>query len=269
VVVTKISDFFNLAVFLADHARALVSEAKGVSEAKATDRHKVNFRSDGTYVSYLNRDIERALRVKIKEKFPTHGIVGEEGNFDKGSSPYCWIIDPIDGTEEFINGIPLFGSVIALEEHGEPIVGVIDLPQIDLRVAGYKGGGTYCNNEQVILSEGEGIPNSKVRIGISKKLNFIRNGTEAKLFDIITTAYPNIRVYDSCFAYVATISGRLDVMVDYNVKHWDLAPCKLLCNEAGGGFEWVKRLTTPNGLTVYGAVFGKKKLVSNIKDEFF
>ena len=131
-----------------------------------------------------------------------------------------------------------------------------------------KGRGTFCNGKRVVLSD---LPTSSrmVRLGISKRVNFSRYGDDDSLFDSITRTYPNLRVFDSCFAYAATASGGLDVMVDYNVRHWDISACRILCEEAGGDFRWIKKTTTPDGSIAYSAVFGRKKAVAEIYNSFF
>jgi fructose-1,6-bisphosphatase/inositol monophosphatase family enzyme len=223
---------------------------------------------DKSLVTEADIEIERVLRLKIEEMFPDHGVIGEEFSATHPESPYQWILDPIDGTEEFVNGLPLFGCIISLEYKHSPIVGIIDLPMVGIRIYASKGGGTFCNGKRVVLSD-LFIPSEKLRLGISKRANFSRYVDEDSLFNSITQNYRNLRIFDSCFAYAATASGGLDAMVDYNVRHWDISACRILCEEAGGDFRWVKKTVTPKGFIAYSAVFGKKKAVAEISDTFF
>jgi fructose-1,6-bisphosphatase/inositol monophosphatase family enzyme len=91
---------------------------------------------------------------------------------------------------------------------------------------------------------------------------------ETSIFESLTRKYPNLRVFDSCFAYTSTATGGLDVMVDYNVRHWDISACKLLCEEAGGAFEWIHKRTLAGGKQLFSAIFGKKEAVCRVATHF-
>jgi len=255
-----IQPFFTAAHDFADEARDVIKELAGTS-------FFVGSKSDRSLVSEADIQIEKRLRERICRLFPEHGVIGEEFGQSNPQSSYQWILDPIDGTEEFVNGVPTFGCIISLELNGAPLLGLIDHPALDVRVFGGKGSGTFCNDKRVILSE-KIKSDDKIRLGISKKINFSRCGDETSIFESLTSIYPNLRVFDSCFAYTSAATGGLDVMVDYNVRHWDISACKLLCEEAGGAFEWIHKRTLADGKQLFSAIFGKKESVCRVATHF-
>lgn len=258
---TNISEYLSAAHRFADEARTIAEHFTGSDFSVST-------KADKSLITEADIEIERTLRQRISEIFPEHGIIGEEFSAANPDSPYQWILDPIDGTEEFARGLPTFGCIISLEFKSAPIVGLIDHPALNMRLAASLNSGTYCNQKRIFLSD-DTLPAEHLRLGISKRNNFTRFGDESVLFDAIVQTYPNLRVFDSCFAYSCAANGGIDVMVDYNVRLWDISACRLLCEEAGGAFNWVKQDRTPKGFTIYSAVFGKKEPVKEIVGRFF
>lgn len=256
-----ISSCLSAAHGFADEARAIVRQFI------RTD-FPVSTKADKSLITEADTEIERVLRQRILEMFPEHGVIGEEFPPTNPDSPYQWILDPIDGTEEFVHGLPTFGCIISLEYRSAPIIGLIDHPLLDMRLAASRNGGTYCNREKVTLSD-DNPASDRIRLGISKRLNFTRYGDEGSIFDAIVRAHPNLRVFDSCFAYSCAANGGIDVMVDYNVRLWDISACRLLCEEAGGAFVWIKQEDTHKGFKTYSAVFGKKGPVKQVVARFF
>src|SRR5258705_1696975 len=105
----------------------------------------VEWKSDGSPLTAADREAEALMRKTIAAAFPDHGILGEEEGEQTGSAPYRWIIDPLDGTRTFVRGVPLYGTLVGVEAHGEPVVGVIYLPALDEMIAAAHGGGCTWN----------------------------------------------------------------------------------------------------------------------------
>ncbi|MEW5910870.1 MAG: inositol monophosphatase family protein, partial [Thermodesulfobacteriota bacterium] len=106
-----------------------------------------SFRSkpDHSYVTDVDIRVEKEIRKRIKKAFPSHNILGEELSFENHRSDFLWVIDPIDGTHSFKNRIPLYGTMISLCFHGNPVAGAIDLPEINRCFTGARGLGTRLN----------------------------------------------------------------------------------------------------------------------------
>jgi fructose-1,6-bisphosphatase/inositol monophosphatase family enzyme len=106
-----------------DCALGLADEARDQLRAFASGSFEVKHKSDGSYVTSADFQVEQRLRARIERQFPDHGIVGEEFPARAPAAEFQWILDPVDGTEDFVQRIPTFGSIIALHYRGEPLAG--------------------------------------------------------------------------------------------------------------------------------------------------
>lgn len=240
-------------------AEDLTDEAREVLKRVTRQGFAISRKSDATLVTNADLEIEKALRVRIGDAYPDHGVLGEELPTVNPEAQYRWVLDPIDGTEEFCLGIPTFGSIISLWRNGEPIVGVIDHPILDLRVSGGKGEGVCLNGERLTW-EDEYLE----RITISKPVNFKREGDESSLFTKIVERFPNIRVFDSCYATTCALTGGTAAMFDCNVKIWDIGASKVLVEELGGVYRELR--CTQSGR--YTVAFGRESLVAELETLF-
>ena len=115
-------------------AEALLAKLPAISRPLIAKYFRSDFdvlqKADDSPVTIADKSVEAALRAVITQRFPDHSIIGEEEG-GQASQPYCWVIDPIDGTRAFIIGKPLFGTLIALSYQGMPICGLIDMPALD------------------------------------------------------------------------------------------------------------------------------------------
>jgi fructose-1,6-bisphosphatase/inositol monophosphatase family enzyme len=200
--------------------------------------------------------------------FPDHGVVGEEEAATHPESPYQWILDPVDGTEELVHGIPTFGTMLALEHEGRSLVGVIDHPALDVRVNGAVGLGAYRNGRRLRLDDPPVPADAQaVRVVMTARLNFVRHVDEGHLFDALTRRYPNHRIFRAAYAHTAVVSGAADVMVDAHNHVWDVAASRVLVEEAGGAYSVARDFAAPDGrlLTV---VFGRRSIVAAVARVF-
>jgi fructose-1,6-bisphosphatase/inositol monophosphatase family enzyme len=173
-------------------------------------------------------------------------------------------MDPIDGTEEFVHGIPTFGTMLALHHRGVPLVGVIDHPALDIRVSAGVGLGTRRNGRPVRLEDTPGSRRAEeVRLVLSARINFSRHVDEGRLFEEITRAYPNHRIYRAAYAHTAAVTGAADAMVDMHNQVWDLAPSQVLIEEAGGRYVVVRDFPAAEG-RILSAVFGRPAVVDRL-----
>ena len=100
-------------------------------------------------VTEADRAAEAVMRRLIKANFPQHGIVGEEFGNEREDAEYVWVLDPIDGTKSFIAGFPIWGTLIALLHHGQPVLGLVDMPMLNERWVAWRGQGARCNGRTV------------------------------------------------------------------------------------------------------------------------
>lgn len=252
-----IARYHAAAVELADEARRIVRPAleRGFSVETKLDR---------SLVTDVDRAVERRWRELLDRWFPDHGALGEEYPPTRPASPFQWIMDPIDGTEEFVHGIPTFGTMLALHHRGVPLVGIIDHPALDIRVNAGVGLGTQRNGRRIRLDDAPVSARPEdMRLVLSARVNFSRHVDEGHLFEHLTRAYPNHRIYRAAYAHTAAVTGAADAMVDMHNHVWDLAPSQVLVEEAGGRYAVVRDFPAPGG-RLLSAVFGRPAVVDRL-----
>lgn len=215
-------------------------------------------KKDGTPVTEADRAAERAIRAVLREATPEIGIVGEEYGAEGAVAGRSWLVDPIDGTLSFSRGVPLFGTLIALLEDERPVLGLIDLPVLDERTVGWRGGGVRRNGEPVRVSHRADLASALVATGdpIALAAFGARETWLALARDV-----PRLRGYTDCFGHAQVICGAVDAMVDLSLNPWDAAPTQVLVEEAGGRCVTFRREKADYPL---GLVFGSPALVEQL-----
>jgi myo-inositol-1(or 4)-monophosphatase len=200
------------------------------SERK-TDIEKKSSSSD--YVTSLDRQIESGIVQFIRKNRANDGILGEEGASRSGTSGIRWIIDPIDGTSNFVYSIPYFSISIAIEAEGEIVAGVVaDLSSHDIFDA-VKGHGSRCNNEVIKVNDNDSLQSAIVTTGFSYRPE--RREFQGGMLQHILPRIGDIRRFGSAaldLCWLAT--GRVDAFYEEGLNLWDYAAGSLIVSEAGG-----------------------------------
>ncbi|MFP8874509.1 MAG: inositol monophosphatase family protein, partial [Myxococcota bacterium] len=192
----------------------------------------VETKADGSPVTEADRQAEQAIRAVLRDAYPEHALLGEEyGEESNTDSRLRWVIDPIDGTIAFARGIPLFSTLISLLEDEEPVLGLIDVPGLDQRYVGWRGGGCRRNGDPVRVSQADDLQRALVSHG--DPFCFERTGQSA-MFERMAREIPFLRGYTDAFGHSQVLSGGVDVMVDLDLNLWDAAATQVLVHEAGG-----------------------------------
>lgn len=253
------------------HAKALefTAEARGIIRAALAAGFEVKRKPDRSFVTSIDLRVEEHLRGLIGRHFPGHGVIGEEYPPANPEAPFQWIMDPIDGTEDFVQRLPTFGTILALHYRGEPVVGVIDHPLLDIRVSAAYGMGTRKNGERVILADLDPAAiDGTERVMLPARANFIKYRDDGSLFDAVARAHPNHRIFRTCFTHTCAATGTADATIDYGNPIWDFAASRILIEEAGGKFTVVREWDVPSTGRVYGSIMGKPVLVDRLVSEF-
>jgi len=220
-------------------------------------RVAVERKPDGSPVTEADRAAERVIRATLRQALPEASILGEEyGEEAGGQSALQWVVDPIDGTFAFSRGLPLFGTLLALLEEGEPILGLIDLPALGERTLAVRGGGCRRNGELVRVSQERELARALVSHG--DVFCFERAGQRAA-FERMTREIAILRGYTDAFGHAQVCSGAVDAMVDLDLHLWDMASTRICVTEAGG-----KAFVTPHRNGKAGLVFGSPALVDQL-----
>jgi len=221
-------------------------------------RVAVETKRDGSPVTEADRAAERAIRETLRQAFPEFGILGEEYGEEGAREGPCWVVDPIDGTIAFSRGIPLFSTLIALLEDGEPVLGLIDLPALGERTVGWKRGGVRRNGVPVRVSQ-ETDPR-RALISHGDLFCFDQFGLRSA-YERMAREVPILRGYTDAFGHAQVIGGGVDAMLDLSLNLWDAAATQILVPEAGG-----RCVTLPPRGGKLGLVFGSPALVERILD---
>ena len=224
---------------------------------------EIEQKSDKSLVTSADIEIEEKLREKIAELYPEHGILGEEFPETNPDSDFKWILDPIDGTEDFTRGLPFWGTIIALHYKGEPLVGIVDHPAQNLTLTGAYSLGTYANDVKVKLPDYS--TRSTECIALTVRANFERVSSDGPIFDKIVKEHQNFRTFRTVYAHTQAILGNCDAMLEYGVGFWDVAASQILIEEAGGVYQ---PLDCGEGRG-FGAIFGQAEVVEKLKKFFF
>ena len=224
----------------------------------------VREKSDGSPVTQADKEGEALIRSHLlsNAELGPLDILGEEEGLQGKGTRWRWTVDPIDGTRSFIHGIPLFGTIIALEDTKDhrPLVGVIHLPMLGLTYAAAKGQGTTCQGR--IMSIPKDLRMETAIIGIGDKAQFT-NANRLEDFQQLMNISEYVRGYTDCFGHGLVISGALGAMFDPSLNPWDILATQVLIEEAGGVI-----LLRPSAATgKVDALFGSPSLVRLIAHE--
>jgi len=192
----------------------------------------VEQKSDQTPVTEADRAAEAALRKMINARFPQHGIIAEEYGPERADAEWVWVLDPIDGTKSFVHGVPLFGTLLGLLHQGQPVLGAIHQPVLDLLCIG-DGDQTTLNGAPVRVRETRTLAEATLlTTSLGKDIPLIHSEAARQR---LHNAAGLVRTWGDCYGYLLVATGRADVMGDA-VAHnaWDVLPLVPIIRGAGG-----------------------------------
>ncbi len=190
----------------------------------------VELKEDRTPVTAADRGAEEAIRAFLQRECPGHGILGEEFAETPGDGRHRWILDPIDGTKSFIHHVPLFGTLIALERDGVPVVGVIACHAAGETVYAAQGLGASLNGEPCHVSQNADLATATVSMTSYARMSRLYPAGFRALLDGTGLA----RAWGDCYGYLMVATGRAEVMIDPEMSIWDAAALYPVITEAGG-----------------------------------
>jgi histidinol-phosphatase len=238
---SAVGDDMALALRLADQADALTLDRFG-----AQDLH-VDTKPDLTPVTDADRGVETALREVLAEQRPDDVVIGEEFGGTAVFAGHQWVLDPIDGTKNFVRGVPVWATLIALLVDGVPAVGVVSAPALHRRWWASSGRGAFTSFD----GDARRVSVSGVDDVASASLSYSDLttgwGELRSRFLALTDAVWRVRGYGDFWSYCLVAEGAVDIAVEPEVKLWDLAPLDILVREAGGTFTDLDGTAGPHG----------------------
>lgn len=247
----ELSEWLSLALELCDEADRLALRwyRREVPTVRKPDR---------TFVTDADRAIERLVRERIEAIYPGHGLVGEEYGDARGAASVRWIIDPIDGTHNFMRGIPLFGTLLATEVDGELQLGVISAPALGERWYAARGRGAFHvdrdgNRRRLQVSGVAAVEDAQVLYGSFREN--VRSGLMPGLEDLVDACWRE-RGFGDFWGCALVAEGAAEVMLETGIHPWDVAAPTVLIEEAGGQVTdvdgarnvWSETFVATNGL---------------------
>ena len=218
------SQFLTVALEAAKNAEEVIT-------AYYSDDIKVELKDDETPVTLADRGAEKVIRDTISRAFPDHGFLGEEFGTQEGTSPYMWIIDPIDATKNYIRKIPIFGTQIALMKDDELILGVSNAPLLNELLYAEAGDGAFLNGEPIQVSD---VSQPKDAMICHGGLNwFTEKGTFPGVYNLINNTARS-RGFGDFYMYHLVASARADAVIEAAISIWDIAAITVIVREAGG-----------------------------------
>lgn len=205
----------------------------------------VDAKHDGTPVSDADRAAERAIRDRIEQARPADAILGEEfGSQAVGHPTRWWILDPLDGTKNYIRGVPVWASLIAMEEEGVPAVGVVSAPALGRRWWAARGEGAFADGAPIRVSGAADL--AEAHLSYDNFVGFEKKGLGAAAL-ALERRCGRTRGFGDFWSHVLVAEGAVDVALEPEVAHWDVAAIQVIVEEAGGRFTDVSGHRRPDG----------------------
>jgi len=219
---------------LLSFAEAVAREAGALLRERFGTRLDVRHKGRINLVTEVDLLAEQCIRRQIQAHFPDHSILAEEEGLTETASAFRWIVDPLDGTTNYAHGYPFFSVAIAVEQHGEIIVGVVYDPLRNELFSAAKGQGAYCNGQPLHVSDVTSLDQALLVTGFpyNVKSSLQKNLDHFSAFLDVAQAIRRDGSAALDLAYVA--AGRFDGFWELNLAPWDMAAGSLLVTEAGG-----------------------------------
>ena len=218
-----------------DFALAVCDTADATARAHFRRDLDLERKPDRSFVTVADRAIEHEIRSRIHDRWPDHGLVGEEYGEEAGRSTTRWYIDPIDGTHNFIRGVPLFGTLLGVEHDGEMQVGVISAPAMRERWFASRGGGAWNDGPDgrrpIRVSRVASVDDAQLVYGSHR--DNVASGLMPG-FDALIDASWRDRGFGDFWGYALVAEGAAEAMMETGMHTWDLAGPQVVIEEAGG-----------------------------------
>ena len=187
------------------------------------DNFEVERKSDASPVTIADRSAEQLLRERIAAAFANDGILGEELGTTAGSSGFTWILDPIDGTKSFISGVPIYGTMVAVEHEGTALAGFVYIPGLNEGVYASAGQGTwhFRGDDQPRRSRVSQKTRLSDGLFVTSQVDTFTKRGAAGAFDALQKAAYITRTWGDCYGYLLVATGRAELMVDPILNVWD------------------------------------------------
>lgn len=212
---------------------------------------KFDAKADDSPVTVADREAEQLVRRLVAKRFPDDTVQGEEFAQRDGTTPYRWVVDPIDGTKSFICGVPLYSTLLALEVDGQPLAGAIFIPALGELIVAAKGQGSWFRTaatepwQMASVSKKTSLAES---VFVVSQVDSFNDRDAKDAYRQIEESAFITRSWGDGYGYFLVATGRADIMIDPICNAWDVAPILPILEEAGGTFtDWKGESTIRGG----------------------
>ncbi|WKZ56731.1 MAG: inositol monophosphatase [Bdellovibrionota bacterium] len=244
----------TIALTIAERARPIVLN-------RWRRAYKIEQKADGSLVSEVDQAVETLVREIVADSMPSAGVLGEEFGHTNPDAEIQWVVDPIDGTADFVHGLSTFGLVLGCFINHVSIAGMFDFPALNDRCFAAKGLGAFWNEEK-IAPPGAAAPKSPL-IALPPAKSLTRSDIPTTALEKLSGAFPDYRTFWTCYSQALAASGKLDASVELNLKLWDIAAAPIIAEESGRLFRWLRE-PTPWASGRCSAAIGRPELVDSI-----
>jgi histidinol-phosphatase len=213
-----------------DFARELADRAGDITMSYFQQDMEVRQKADQTPVTKADLRVEAMIRLEVARRFPGDGVLGEEEG-GVGGGDRLWIVDPIDGTKNYVAGIQVWGTLIAFAREAHPVVGVIDCPAIGERYEAVRGEGARMNGAPIRVSSVRAVSEALVLTGSVRA--WTASPYKASFIELFDRARQD-RGFGDAWGHLLVARGAADVMVDPMPRVWDTTAVQVVVEEAGG-----------------------------------
>jgi histidinol-phosphatase len=193
----------------------------------------VRTKIDMTPVSEADEAVERMIRERLGKERPEDGIIGEEFG-TSGNAARRWILDPIDGTKNYVRGIPVYATLIGFEENGRLAAGVVSAPALGRRWWASAGEGAFCNGKRIQASRIEKLEDA--HITYDSITDFDQHGGTVRFLALLRRC-TRARGFGDFWAHMLVAEGAVEIAIEPAVAAWDMAAVQIIVEEAGGRFS--------------------------------
>ena len=211
-------------------AEELADAARVVALKYFRNLVSIEYKRDGSPVTAADRDAEAVIRQMITERYPSHGVAGEEHGRMSSNGPWSWVIDPIDGTRSFVTGRPTFGCLVALLCEHQPVLGIIDMPVLNERWLGVTGKPSTHNRNHCGSSDRKRLAEATI---FATSIDMFTD-SERQQFDRLSTATCFRSFGADCYAYGLLASGYADIVMESDMSTHDFLALVPVIEGSGG-----------------------------------
>ena len=238
-------------------AVAACDEADEIARLHFRRDLQITTKPDRSFVTQADTAIEELIRARLLDAFPDHGLVGEEFGIEAGDASVRWYIDPIDATHNYIRGVPLFGTLLAVERDGELQAAVMSASALDERWWAYRGGGAWARNRgeaprRIHVSGVTALADAQILYGSGRD---IVDSGKAPGFEALLRDVWRERGFGDFWGYALLAEGAAEAMIEVELSPWDAAAPTVLVEEAGGrvtDLEGQRRIDNGSFITTNG-----------------